>query len=73
MSVKIQGTLEKKGFGPGVWTIVTAEGKVYELQKAPKDLLKAGLTVEVEGEIQADAVSFAMVGPILAVKTIVAI
>jgi hypothetical protein len=69
MTMTMQGTIERKGFGTGVWALVTDEGQVYELKQAPKDLLKSGTRVTIHGDIQTDAVSFAMIGPILLVQS----
>lgn len=68
MSMTVQGTIEHKSFGAGVWALVTDDGQVYELKKAPKELLQVGSKVKVEGDIQTDAVSIAMIGPILLVQ-----
>ncbi len=69
MSITLQGTIERKGFGTGTWALVTDRGDVYELQKAPKDFLTSGTRVTVQGTIQPDAVSIAMIGPILLVHS----
>lgn len=68
MSIQVEGTIERKGFGSGTWALVGADGKTYELYKAPNDLHKAGLTVKVAGEIRTDVMTIAMIGPILEVK-----
>jgi len=68
MSIQVEGKIERKGFGPGTWAIVSTSGETYELRKAPADLQKEGLTVKVSGQIREDVMSFAMIGPILEVE-----
>ncbi|MCL6434500.1 MAG: hypothetical protein K6T90_09865 [Leptolyngbyaceae cyanobacterium HOT.MB2.61] len=69
MSMQVEGTIERKGLGPGTWALVSNDGKTYELHNPPADLHKAGLNVKVKGEIREDIMSFAMIGPILEVKS----
>jgi hypothetical protein len=66
-TVKVEGTIERKGFGPGTWAIVGPE-QTYELHNPPTELQHAGLKASVEGKIREDVMSFAMVGPILEVQ-----
>ncbi|MBW4578628.1 MAG: hypothetical protein KME42_03520 [Tildeniella nuda ZEHNDER 1965/U140] len=67
-SIKVEGTIERKGFGTGTWALVSTNGETYELHKAPKELQKAGLTVSVDGQIRKDVMTIAMIGPVLEVK-----
>ena len=66
-SIKVEGTIERKGFGTGTWALVSKD-VTYELHKAPKDLQEAGLKVQVEGQIRKDVMTIAMIGPVLEVK-----
>lgn len=68
MSVKVQGTVQRKGFGPGTWAVDGDNGQTYELHHPPKELQQAGLKVKVEGQVREDVMSFAMIGPILEVQ-----
>ncbi len=68
MSIQVEGTIERKGFGSGTWALVSSDGKTYELYKAPSDLHKAGLKVKVQGEIRNDIMTMAMIGQVLEVK-----
>jgi hypothetical protein len=68
MSIQLEGKIERKGFGPGTWALVTTDGETYELRKAPTDLQKDGLNVKVSGQIRDDVMTFAMVGPVLEVE-----
>uniref|UniRef100_A0A832GYB3 Uncharacterized protein n=1 Tax=Oscillatoriales cyanobacterium SpSt-402 TaxID=2282168 RepID=A0A832GYB3_9CYAN len=67
MSIQVEGTIERKGFGSGTWALVSNSGDTYELRKAPTDLQKEGLKVKVDGEIREDVMTFAMIGPVLEV------
>jgi hypothetical protein len=69
MSIQVKGTIEHKGFGTGTWALVTESGDTYELHKAPSDLQRKGLKVEVKGEIRDDVMTLAMIGPVLEVKS----
>lgn len=67
MSIRVTGKTEKKGFGFGVWALVSEEGKTYELQTPPSELCQAHAKVTVEGTIQENVMTLAMIGPVLAV------
>lgn len=69
MSIKVTGVIERKGFGPGTWALVTEAGETYELKDAPSELKKADLKVKVEGQVRDDVMTFAMIGPVLEVKS----
>ncbi|MGA7934575.1 MAG: hypothetical protein WCA35_13585 [Kovacikia sp.] len=69
MSIQVEGTIERKGMGSGTWAIVSNSGKTYELHKPPAELHKTGLKVKLEGQVREDIMSFAMIGPILEIKS----
>ncbi len=70
MSITVTGTIQRSNMGPGTWALVTDDGITYELHKgAPKDLLKPGLKVKVQGQVLEDIMTFAMIGPVLEVKS----
>jgi sarcosine oxidase gamma subunit len=69
MSIKVKGVIERKGFGPGTWALVTEGGETYELKDAPAELKKSDLKVQVEGQVREDVMTFAMIGPVLEVKS----
>jgi hypothetical protein len=69
MSISVSGTIERKALGPGTWALVTQEGETYELKDPPSELRKSALKVKVEGEVRKDVMSFAMIGPVLEVKS----
>lgn len=67
MSIKVEGTIERKGFGTGTWALVSSSGETYELHEPAAELKHKGIKVKVEGEIRKDVMTLAMVGPVLAV------
>jgi hypothetical protein len=68
MSITVTGNIERKGFGPGTWALVS-EDKTYELKDAPEELRKSGLKAKVKGEVRDDVMTFAMIGPVLEVES----
>ena len=69
MSINVTGVIERKGLGPGTWALVTESGETYELKDAPNELKKSDLKVKVEGKVRDDVMTFAMIGPVLEVKS----
>jgi cytochrome c-type biogenesis protein CcmE len=70
MSITVTGTIQRSNMGPGTWALVTDDGQTYEIHKgAPKELLKSGQKVKVQGQVREDVMTFAMIGPVLEVKS----
>ncbi|GAC1461246.1 MAG: hypothetical protein NVS2B14_07260 [Chamaesiphon sp.] len=69
MSITVTGSIERKGLGPGTWALVSDEGETYELKDAPDELRKSGLKAKVKGQVRDDVMTFAMIGPVLEVKS----
>ena len=67
--MKAKGKMEMKGFGFGVWALVTDDGTTYELKDYPSELEEDGLKVEIEGNIREDVMTMAMIGKVLEVKS----
>lgn len=68
-SITVNGSIERKGFGPGTWALVSEGGETYELRNAPKDLRKSGLKAQVKGVVREDVMTMAMIGPVLEVES----
>ncbi len=68
MSITVNGTIERKGFGTGTWALVS-DDQTYELKDAPADLRKAGVKASVTGQIRDDVMTMAMIGPVLQVES----
>jgi hypothetical protein len=65
---KYTGTVKANPLEGGVWMLDASDGFMYQLMDADTSVLKEGLSVEVEGEVDRNMMSFAMTGPILKVK-----
>jgi hypothetical protein len=65
--VSLKGDIEKKGFGFGVWALITEDGSVYELLDPPFPLCQAQRGATIKGEIQTEVMTLAMIGPALKV------
>jgi hypothetical protein len=59
--MKLKGTIRRSDLEGGHWILVVEDGEQYQLNGAvgePKD----GATVEVEGKVDKNAMSFGMMG-----------
>jgi hypothetical protein len=68
MTMTAIGKIEKKGFGFGVWALVSEDGKTYELQNPPPELCQPHAKVKIKGTIQEGVMTLAMIGPVLAIE-----
>ncbi|PZV27037.1 MAG: hypothetical protein DCF12_06670 [Snowella sp.] len=69
MTITAIGKIEKKGFGFGVWALISEDGKTYELQNPPPELCQSHAKVKIEGTIQEGVMTLAMIGPVLAIES----
>ena len=70
MSITTTGKIERRNIGLGAWAFVTEDGVTYEIPKSThKDLLKAGQTVKIIGQVREDIMTTAMIGPVLEVQS----
>jgi hypothetical protein len=72
---KYRGTLRQSDLEGGHWQLLTEDGDAYVLERASLGsegdvTLVDGVRVEVTGEVDRQALSFAMTGPLLIVKSI---
>ena len=67
--MKVTGKIEQKGFGFGVWALVTADGMTYELKDPPSELTQPLPSVTIEGVIREDIMTMAAIGPVLEIKS----
>ena len=67
--MKLSGKVEHVDVGTGAFVLVGDDGKRYQLAGGDRSMRKAGQRIEVDGDVDADAVSSAMVGPVLRVKS----
>jgi hypothetical protein len=66
--MKLVGRVTFRDLGAGAWVLEAEDGNAYELQGGDGGLLREGVRVEVEGDVDAGAVSSAMLGPALRVR-----
>jgi len=67
--VKLSGKVEKVDLGAGAFVLVADNGQRYELTGGDRGMKKPGQRIEVEGDVDANAMSSAMAGPVLRVKS----
>ncbi len=70
---KLRGTIRHNDLEGGHYQLVTDDGTAYEVEGSDPLLAKEGARVEVDGQVEEDALSFAMTGPRLKVRSVKAI
>jgi hypothetical protein len=65
---KYVGTIRRSDLEGGVWTLVTDQGVVYQLDGGGRDLRVDGARAEVEGRLAEGRMGLAMVGETLEVE-----
>ena len=66
--MKLTGRVSFRETEGGVWVLESDDGRTYQIVGGDGRLRKSGQRVEVEGEVDSTALTFAMVGPVLKVK-----
>jgi hypothetical protein len=67
--ITVIGAIERRGFGTGAWALVAEDGITYELLDCPRDLRQVGLRVNVQGTLNDDVMTLAMIGKVLNVSS----
>jgi hypothetical protein len=67
--ITVIGGIERRGFGTGAWALVAEDGTTYELLDCPRDLRQVGLRVNVQGTLNDDVMTLAMIGKVLNVSS----
>jgi hypothetical protein len=67
--ITVIGGIERKGFGTGAWALVADDGTTYELLDCPRNLRQSGLKVKVEGTLNDDVMTLAMIGRVFNVSS----
>ncbi len=67
--MKLTGQIGFRDVDFGVWVLQGDDGVTYEIAGADRHIKKEGRRVEVDGTVDEGAVSAAMVGPILRVRS----
>jgi hypothetical protein len=65
---KYRGTIRKSDLEGGHWQLEADDGTTYVLEGAPAGVTHDGAKVELDGQVDDDAMGFAMTGPTLKVK-----
>ncbi len=66
--MKLTGKVAFRDLETGVWVLEGDDGKTYLLAGGDRKIKKSGARIEVEGDVDADSATIAMVGPRLVVK-----
>lgn len=66
--MKLSGTVQKIDMGSGVFVLQADDGRSYQLRGGDRALRQAGKRVEVDGDVDAGAMSAGMTGPVLNVR-----
>lgn len=63
------GTVRFRDVETGVWVLESDAGKAYLLAGGDRKLKRDGARVEAEGDVDADRLDLAMVGPTFSVRS----
>lgn len=66
--MKLSGVVTFRDLETGIWVLEGDDGKTYLLAGGDRKLKKSGARIEAEGDVDADSVNLAMVGPRFVVK-----
>ncbi|HEX4802030.1 MAG TPA: DUF5818 domain-containing protein [Myxococcaceae bacterium] len=66
--MKLTGRVSFREAEGGVWVLEGDDGRTYQIAGGDGRLRKRGQRIEVEGQVDSTALTFAMVGPVLKVK-----
>jgi hypothetical protein len=67
---KFRGTIRRNELEGGHYQLVADDGTAYQVEGSDPALSQDGAKVEVDGAVDKDAMSFAMTGPILKVRSV---
>lgn len=67
--MKLRGKIAYRDLETGIWVLEGDDGTTYQLDGGDRKIKKDGHRVEVEGDVEKDALSFGMVGPIFRVRS----
>ncbi len=70
---KLRGTIRYNDLEGGHYQLVAEDGTTYELEGSDPLLAKDGARVEIDGQVDQNALSFTMTGPRLKVRSVKAI
>ena len=67
--MKLTGKVVFRDIETGVWVLEADDGKTYELAGGDRKIKKDGGRIEAEGDVERDAVSASMIGPVFVVRS----
>lgn len=67
--MKLSGKVAFRDVETGVWVLEADDGTTYLLAGGDRKIKKDGGRIEAEGDVDADSLGLAMVGPRFVVKT----
>lgn len=67
---KYRGTIRRNELEGGHYQLVADDGTAYQVEGADPVLTQDGVRVEIDGAVDKQAMSFAMTGPILKVRSV---
>ncbi len=67
---KFRGTIRHSDLEGGHYQLQADDGTIYELEGTDPALRRDGVRVEIDGSVDKEALSFAMTGPRLKVKSV---
>ncbi len=67
--MKVSGRIAYRDIATGVWVLEGDDGRTYQLAGGDRKIKKDGQRVEVDGQVDGDAMTAAMVGPVFNVAS----
>lgn len=67
--MKLTGRIVYRDLEGGVWVLEGDDGRTYQLAGGDRKIKKDGQRVEVDGQVDSNAMTIHMVGPVLNVAT----
>ena len=67
--MKLHGTVRYRDLEGGLWVFESDDGQTFQLAGGDRKLKHDGGKATVEGDVQQDAVTLGMVGPVLKVTS----
>ena len=66
--MKLKGRIAFRDIETGVWVLEAEDGSVYQLAGGDRGIKKNGRAVEIEGDLDPDAHTAQLAGPVLHVR-----
>jgi hypothetical protein len=67
--VRLRGRVVYRDLEGGVWVLEGEDGQRYQLAGGDRRIKRDGAAIEAEGEVEGEALTAAMVGPLFRVRT----